>query len=282
MNLPLGLHQIENLNGSNFKQWKRDIELHLGMIDFDHVLKEDPPAEPTPTTSKEVKDKYHQWHKHNRLTLVILKKFMTDAVRGGIPESEYAREYFKNVEEKFKVSDKAEIGNLMNTLITMKFDGVGSIREYIMKGIDVAAKLKVLNVSIEDTFLVHLLLHSLPQQYSQMQSNYNTQKESWSVNELISICVQEEDIVKKGKSIGVNLVSTPQFKKKFSYRPNQSGTSSSKVSQGTSQGSSNFKNFKNGFVKCFFCRKPSHVKKDCKGFKDWLIKKGISKKEDTK
>ncbi|XP_062025237.1 uncharacterized protein LOC133741324 [Rosa rugosa] len=233
MNLPLGLHQIENLNGSNFKRWKQDIELHLGMIDYDHVLKEDPPAEPTPTTSKDVKDRYHQWHKHNRLTLVILKKFMTEAVRGSIPESEYAREYFKNVEEKFKVSDKAEIGNLMNTLITMKFDGVGSVREYIMKGIDVAAKLKALNLNIEETFLVHLLLNSLPQQYSQMQSNYNTQKEKWTMNELISICVQEEDRIKKGKSIGINFVSKPQFKKRFSSKSNQSGASSSKVSQGS-------------------------------------------------
>ena len=89
-----------------------------------------------------------------------------------------------------------------------------------------------------------------------MKSNYNTQKESWSVNELISICVQEEDRIKKGKSIGVNLVSKTQFKKKFGYRSNQFGASSSKVSQGTSQGSNNLKFFKSGSVKCFFCRKP--------------------------
>ncbi|KAL6123935.1 hypothetical protein ACLB2K_076451 [Fragaria x ananassa] len=162
------------------------------------LIKEDPLAEPTTTTGKDVKDRYHQWHKHNRLTLAILKKYTTTFVRGSIPESEYAKQYFKNIEERYIVSEKAEIGNLMNTLISMKFDGVGSVREFIMKGIDIAGKLNALNVSIEDTFLVHLLLNSLPQQYSQMQSNYNTQKESWSVNELISICVQEEYRIKKG------------------------------------------------------------------------------------
>ena len=86
----------------------------------------------------------------------------------------------------------------MNKLISMKFDGVGSIREYIMKGIDVAAKLKNLNIPIDDALIVHLVLNSLPDQYSQIQSNYNTQKESWSVNELISIAVQEESRIKKG------------------------------------------------------------------------------------
>lgn len=274
LNLPVGVNQIENLNGTNFKRWKQDIELHLGMIDFDHVLREDPPADLTNASTSDQKNKHQAWHKHNRLSLVIMKKTMTEAVRGSIPESELAREYFKNIEDKFKVSDKAETGNLLNSLINMKFDGVGSIREYIMKGIEVVAKLKALNLNFDDAILVHMILNSLPQQYSQLQSNYNTQKEKWTLNELISICVQEEERIKKGKSVAINLVSKPQFKKKGYQKPHQSVPSSSKPSQG----SNNFKNFKNTAVTCFFCRKPGHVKKDCKNFKDWLVKKGTNSK----
>lgn len=109
-----------------------------------------------------------------------------------MPDSENARVYFNSIADKYKMSDKAEIGNLMNKLVKMKFNGHGNIREYIMQGIDTAGKLKDLNVIIEDSFLVHLLLNSLLDPYSHLMSLYNTQKEKWSLNELISICVQEE------------------------------------------------------------------------------------------
>jgi hypothetical protein len=66
--------------------WKQDIELHLGMIDFDHVLREDPLVDLTDGSTNDQKNKYHAWHKHNRLSLVIMKKSMTEAVRESIPE----------------------------------------------------------------------------------------------------------------------------------------------------------------------------------------------------
>lgn len=152
MHFPMSINQIELLNGLNFKKWKGDIELNLGILDFDHVLREDPPAEPIATASKETKDKYSQWHKHNRMALICMKKSMTDAVKGGIPESELAKDYFNSIAEKYKVSDKAEVSHLMNALTGMKFTGHGSIREYIMKGIDIAGKLKGLNMNIDDPF----------------------------------------------------------------------------------------------------------------------------------
>ncbi|XP_024179278.1 uncharacterized protein LOC112185262 [Rosa chinensis] len=150
LNLLFNCNQMQTLNGSNFKKWKQDLELCLGYSNYEHVLNEDPPAELTPTSTREAKDKYAQWHKHNRMALVIMKRSMSEAVKGGIPDAKLAR---------------------------MKFDGVGSIREYILKGTEIAAKLKALGVTIDDPFLVHLILNSLPSQYSQLECNYNTQKE---------------------------------------------------------------------------------------------------------
>lgn len=133
---PFNFNQIETLNGSNFKRWKQDIELCLGFFDYEHVLHEDPPAEPSPQASKDEKNRVQAWQKHNRMALVIMKRSMSEAVKGGIADAAYARDYLNNIQEKFKISDKAETGSLMNSLITMKFDGVGSIREFIMKGLN--------------------------------------------------------------------------------------------------------------------------------------------------
>lgn len=83
------------------------------------------------------KDKAEKWERDNRLSLKIIKKAMTETVRGGISECERAVDYLKAVEEKYKESDKAEIANHMNSLMNLKFDGIGSVREHCLKMIDI-------------------------------------------------------------------------------------------------------------------------------------------------
>ncbi|KAJ9562078.1 hypothetical protein OSB04_007238 [Centaurea solstitialis] len=69
----------------------------------------------------------------------------------------------------------------MNKLIRMSYNGHGSVREYILQGIDTSCKLKEMKVEIDNSFL----------------SLYNNQKEKWTLDELISKCVQEESKIKK-------------------------------------------------------------------------------------
>ena len=61
---------------------------------------------------------------------------------------------------------------------------------------DIAAQLKSLEVEISNSFLVHLILNSLPIEYGPFKISYNTHKEAWPVNELLAMCVQEEERLK--------------------------------------------------------------------------------------
>ncbi|KAJ9538813.1 hypothetical protein OSB04_031546 [Centaurea solstitialis] len=240
---PMSVANFAPLNGVNYKKWKEDIELMLGILDYDHVLKEDPPPEPANTATKEVM---------------------------GIPESDIAKVYFASIADKYKVPDKAETGYLMNKLIRMR-----SIRVYILQGIDTSCKLKEMKVEVDDSFLVHLLLNSLPDQYSHLRSLYNTQKERWTLDELITICVQEESEIKsKGKAIAINYM--PKFKNKTKRPSNfHKGSSSTPLAKKVKTNGKPFKNKRE--LKCFFCKKTGHFKKDCEGFKEWLNKKGNAK-----
>ena len=69
-----------------------------------------------------------------------------------------------------EVFQQSEIGNLMNLLTTIRYDGVESVRAYILKMIDVVGKLKTLEVPISETFLVHVIMNSLPDTYTQLKS----------------------------------------------------------------------------------------------------------------
>ncbi|KAL0299968.1 UNVERIFIED_CONTAM: Secreted RxLR effector protein [Sesamum angustifolium] len=79
---------------------------------------------------------------------------------------------------------------------------------------DIAAQLKPLEVDISEPFLVHLILNSLPKEYGPFKITYNAQKEKWSVNELLTMCVQEEERLKNENIEVANLVTQNKGKGK--------------------------------------------------------------------
>ncbi|KAF5480701.1 hypothetical protein F2P56_001430 [Juglans regia] len=57
---------------------------------------------------------------------------------------------------------------------------------------DNVAQLKKLEVEMSESFLVHYILNTIPHQYGPFRITCNTHKDKWSINELMTICVQEE------------------------------------------------------------------------------------------
>lgn len=54
---------------------------------------------------------------------------------------------------------------------------------------------------MDEAFVVHMALTSLPSIFDQLKISYNTQKENWTLDELIPICAQEEERMKMYKTI---------------------------------------------------------------------------------
>ena len=85
---------------------------------------------------------------------------------------------------------------------TLQLTNVKGVREYIMQMRDISAQLKKLEVDMFESFLVHFILNTLPLEYGSFKISYNTHKDKWSINELITMCIQEEEglVMKMGKS----------------------------------------------------------------------------------
>ena len=75
----------------------------------------------------------------------------------------------------------------------MKLTSVRGVSEHIMQMRDIVAQLKLLEVNIFKTFFVHYILNTLPLQYGLFKISYNIYKDKWPINELMTICVQEEE-----------------------------------------------------------------------------------------
>lgn len=103
---------------------------------------------------------------------------MADTVRGGIKKCDFASDYIKAIEDKFKVSQKAKIDEHMTLLNSYKFEGGISIRDHIMKLTDAAKKLNSMDVKICEKQLVFMIWQALPQKLSPLKISYNTKDKS--------------------------------------------------------------------------------------------------------
>ncbi|XP_078159561.1 uncharacterized protein LOC144555194 [Carex rostrata] len=132
---------------------------------------------------------------------MIMKRFIPEIFRGLISDGiSNAKKYLAEVETRFVKNEKSKIGTLLTKLVLMKYKNKGSIREYIMKMSNVVSKLRTLKFEISDDLLVHLALIFLSSHFGQFKVSYNCQKDKWSLNELISHCVQEEERLKQDKT----------------------------------------------------------------------------------
>ena len=128
---------------------------------------------------------------------MIIRSSIIDAIRGAIPDTQSVRDYLTKIEEQFKDSSKAYATTLIKRLVGEKYDATGSLREHIMKKCRMASKLKSMEMEISDGFLVHFIMSSLPQEFSPFVINYNSIKIKWGIDELIAMCVQEEERLKE-------------------------------------------------------------------------------------
>ncbi|KAM0986384.1 hypothetical protein ACFX2C_013563 [Malus domestica] len=123
----MNLNTIEPLTRMNYKKWKQDLEIVLGVRDMDLALRSDEPLLPNEGCTTSQRSKHEKWHKANRIYLMITRRTMTNVVHGGFLEASKAKDLMKSNEEKYKEFEKIEIGNLMNSLTTIRYDGVESV-----------------------------------------------------------------------------------------------------------------------------------------------------------
>ena len=90
---------------------------------------------------------------------------------------------------------------------------IRGVRDHIMGLRDISTQLKTLEVTLSETFLVHFILNTLPQQYSPSKISYNTPKDKWSNNELLTMCVQEEGRLMMEDGERVNLTTSGKKRK---------------------------------------------------------------------
>ncbi|XP_025983314.1 uncharacterized protein [Glycine max] len=162
------------------------------------------------------------------MCLMMMKCSIPKVFRGSISEGQSAKKFLEEIEQYFAKNKKAETSNLLAKLISMKYKGKGNISEYIMEMSNLASKLKSLKLELGEDLLMHLVLILLPAYFGEFKVSYNSQKDIWLLNELISHCVQEEERLQRERTENAYLTSTSQNKKMKKTKGVAEGTSQQK------------------------------------------------------
>ncbi|XP_058082431.1 uncharacterized protein LOC131230539 [Magnolia sinica] len=181
MSVLVSLHSLASsvpiFSGTNFSDWKEQIQFHLGVLDLDLALRIDKPAAITETSSSEQQALFKSWERSNRLSIMFMRMCIANNIKSTLSQIKNAKEYFKVVEDRFCSADKSLRGRLMAELTTMKFNGNHGMNEHVLEMTNLAARLKSLGMNVDESFLVQFILNSLPTQYGSFQIHYNTIKE---------------------------------------------------------------------------------------------------------
>ena len=213
-NISTNINSIPMLNGTNFKSWKEIVLIVLRVMDLDLALRVDQPDLLTDESTYDQKREMKKRERSNRMSLMIMKRVISEAFRRTMSEQiTTAKGFLEDIEKRFAKNEKAKTRTLLAKLISMRYVGKRNIRKYIMEISHIASKLKALKLELSEDFLVHLVLISLSTQYSQFKVSYNCQKETWSLNELISHCVQEEERLKRDKTESAHLAMKSRDKR---------------------------------------------------------------------
>ncbi|CAL2270012.1 unnamed protein product [Prunus armeniaca] len=150
----------------------------------------------------------------------------------------------------------------MGQLTDAKYNGERCVRTRILNMLEIGNKLKALKVNVDETMMVHFAINSVPRTFKRLRNTYVAQKEKWTVTDLISICVQEEQNMKKDKiEEKINMIQS--FKRDFGK-----GKTVGKKNKEEKE----TKGLKPEGLKCYFYKKFGHMKRNCDRYKRWLDK----------
>ncbi|XP_057492409.1 uncharacterized protein LOC130777999 [Actinidia eriantha] len=220
-------------------------------MDIDYAIRKDEPPAITETSTPDAVDLYEKWERSNRLSIMFIKTKISAEIRGSVEQYDKVKPLLKPINEQFATSDKVLASTLIMQFSSMRLTGTRGMRDHIMRMRDITAQSKALEVEMSESFLVHYIVCTLPQQYGPFKISYNTHKDKWSINELLTMCVQEEE--RLGMEEGEKVNFTIQGKKKKAQAKNKGKIPAQLDIKKES--------------KCFFSKKKGHMKKDCSKFK---------------
>ena len=175
--ITLQLSVIKPLTGNNFEEWFESFNVHMTLQNLDLALRVDEPSKPTDMSFADERSLYEKWEHSNRSCLMVMKYTMDKSIKECVPKTKRAKDFLEYVKVNYTKTNKAEMTTYLKLLTTTMYDGVGGIRDHIIKLKHYFNKLNEMKVELNEKFLKWLILESLLASFDVVKLTYKALKE---------------------------------------------------------------------------------------------------------
>jgi hypothetical protein len=247
--------RITKLNGVNYQTWKFKVELLLIKEDLWDVVDKDPPADVT-----------SEWQTKDRKARASIGLLIEDSQLHLIRKETTAKSTWnalKRYHEKSTLSNKV---SLLKKLCAQKLSESGNMEIHLALMEDLIDQLTSLGETIAEPLTVALFLSSLPDSFGTLITALETRPEADLTVELVKSKLLEE-YARRNEATGNPNYEQQALKTTHARSPaTDTGRSTSKQNASL----------------CFFCKKPNHVKKECRKYIEWKRKNPDHKAKATR
>ena len=190
----LGQNKLE---GSNYVDWRRNLDIVLTAEEYKFVLHEECPLKPNDQSSDEDKLAYQKWRKADEMARCYIMASMSNVLQHQHQAMLSAFEILENLKQMFGDQGRSAKQTAMRTLMNTKMVEGTPVRDHVLKMIGLLNELEVLGAEIDNDSQVEMILQSLPDSFQQFCLNYNMNKMSLSLAQLLNELQAAETLVKK-------------------------------------------------------------------------------------
>ena len=127
--------------------------MHMTLHNLDLALRVDESSKPTDVSSVDERSFYEKLEHSNRSCLMVMKYTMDKSIKECVSKMEMAKDFMEYVKANYTKIDKVEMTTYLKFLTTTMYDGVGGVRDHIIKLKHYFNKANEMKVGLSEKFL---------------------------------------------------------------------------------------------------------------------------------
>lgn len=190
----LGQNKLE---GHNYVDWRRNLDIVLTVEDYNFVLYEECTLKPDNESSDDEKLAYQKWQKADQMARCYIMASMSNVLQHQHQNMLSAFEILESLKQMFGDQGRAAKQTAMRALMNTKMTEGTPVRDHVLKMMSLLNELEVLGANIDNESQVEMILQSLPDSFQQFRLNYNMNKMNLSLALLLNELQAAETIIKQ-------------------------------------------------------------------------------------
>ncbi|XP_070036266.1 uncharacterized protein [Nicotiana tomentosiformis] len=201
------------LEGSNYVDWKMNLDIVLTAEGYKFVITEECSEKPDEDVTNNHVKAYDKWVEGDEMVRCYILASMANVLQHQHQSMGSAYDMLKSLKEMFGEQNCAAKQTAMEALLNTKIAEGSSVRDHVLKMMGLLNELEVLGDMIDKESQVEMVLQTLPDSFQQFRLNYNMNKMDLLLEKLLNELQAAGSIIKQQAPVVVLNVEKPSVSK---------------------------------------------------------------------